>query len=93
LNEQVWGGYLNWELGDRVSTAMDGRIEIRTRETWQRYFDLVAGVGDPAGELRSFGVRFAILFPTRTALIRKLSAAGWASIVRSDQAVVLHRAE
>lgn len=91
LNEQVWGGFLVWDLGDRVSTAMDGRIEIRSRETWQRYFDLMAGRGDPVAELARSHVDWALLFPDRKMLMDKLLAEGWTVTLRSDEGVLLHR--
>jgi len=89
LNEQVWGGYLAYELGDRIEIAMDGRLEIRDRATWAGYFDLLHGEGSPAEELARQGVRYAALHPSRTELRKKLQDAGWQAIVSSDQGVLL----
>ena len=89
LNEQVWGGYLAYRLGDRIQTAMDGRLEIRDRETWSRYFGLLHGDGDPAAELAAEGVGWAALAPTREALVDKLTDAGWIIDHRSAQALLL----
>jgi len=91
LNEQVWGGYLSWSLGDRIQTAMDGRIEIRSRDTWQRYFDLIGGTGDAAEGLAAAGVRWALLLPGRTALTARLEASGWKETYQDEHAIVLHR--
>ena len=89
LNEQVWGGYLAWRLGDRVRTAMDGRIEIRSRQTWVEYFALMHGEQDPAARLDRAGVRWAALAPHRESLVRELQDAGWALELATDRAVLL----
>ncbi len=91
LNEQVYGGYLTYRLGDRVETAMDGRIEIRDRATWAGYFGLLHGDDDPAAELASHGVAWAVLLPQRDVLIAKLRAAGWVTKLATAEAVLLHR--
>jgi hypothetical protein len=91
LNEQVWGGYLSYRLGDRVQTAMDGRLEIRSRATWVSYFSLMHGDGDPAAELAARNVGWAALSPERDNLVADLVAAGWTiELQRTDQ-VLLHR--
>ena len=91
LNEQVWGGYLEWALDGRVIPAIDGRIEIRTRQTWEGYFDLMGGTGDSAKQLSDSGVEWAALFSTRTALIGQLKAAGWTQVLATSEGVLLHR--
>jgi hypothetical protein len=91
LNEQVWGGYLSYRLGDRIETAMDGRLEIRDRATWARYFDLMHGEGDPAAELTSNGVGWAILSPDRAALLGDLTEAGWVTELETPDAVLLRQ--
>jgi hypothetical protein len=92
LNEQVWGGYLSYRLGDRVETAMDGRLEIRSRATWIGYFALMHGDGDPAAELKSHNVTWAALKPDRDALAAALLAAGWTVELRTADQVLLHHA-
>ena len=57
FNEQVWGGYLAYRLADRLETAMDGRIEIRSRETWTSYFAILHGERRPGGVARCVGRR------------------------------------
>ncbi|HEX6140022.1 MAG TPA: hypothetical protein VF013_06095 [Candidatus Limnocylindria bacterium] len=89
LNEQVWGGYLDYRLGRRAETAMDGRLEIRDTATWSRYFDWLHGEPGTAEDLAAAGVRFAILLPERQALIEMLSGAGWSSVLVTSQAVLL----
>jgi hypothetical protein len=89
LNEQVWGGYLDYALGGHVETAMDGRIEIRDRATWSRYFSLMRGEDDPPAELASNDVRWALLAPGREGLIRALNDAGWTTVGRDAQGILL----
>ena len=91
LNEQVWGGYLSYRLGDRIETAMDGRLEIRDRATWARYFSLMHGEGDPAVELAANGVGWAVLSPERDALLATLADAGWVIELETPDALLLRQ--
>jgi hypothetical protein len=91
LNEQVWGGYLSYRLGDRIETAMDGRLEIRDRATWAWYFGLMHGDGDPAAELASNGVGWAVLSPDRDALLADLAEAGWITELETPDALLLRQ--
>ena len=90
LNEQVWGGYLSYRLGERIETAMDGRLEIRERATWVAYFDLLHAEGDPVAELRQQEVTWAALDPSRTQLVAALTAAGWETVGSTPQGTLLH---
>lgn len=92
VNEQTWGGYLAYRLPGRVLIAMDGRLEIRTADTWRWWFALMNGEGDPAATLRENGVAWAVLSERRTALIAELRAAGW-TLEADDAAGVLLRAQ
>jgi hypothetical protein len=91
LNEQVWGGYLSYRLADRIETAMDGRLEIRDRATWAWYFDLMHGEGEPAAELASNGVGWAVLSPERDALLASLAEAGWVTELQTPDALLLRQ--
>jgi hypothetical protein len=91
LNEQVWGGYLSYRLGDRIETAMDGRLEIRSRATWVSYFELMHGDGDPAAELAARELAWAALSPERDDLVMDLLAAGWTIELQGADQVLLHR--
>ena len=86
LNEQVWGGYLVHRLG--VLNAMDGRLEIRSQDTWAWYFDVMQGEGDPAAELAANDVAWALIGVDRTELRDALESAGW-SVADSDAYAVL----
>ena len=89
LNEQVWGGYLAWDLKGSVEPAMDGRIEIRSEQTWRDYFSLMAGQDSTVDRLRAAQVTWAALFTTRTSLVAELSAAGWHEVARAGDGVLL----
>ena len=91
LNEQVWGGYLAHRLWPRVETAMDGRLEIRSRDEWASYFTLMQGRDDPAGALAARGVRWAIIGSQRGELRSELEHAGW-SVIADDGYATLLRA-
>lgn len=93
LNEQVWGGYLAYRLGDRLETAMDGRIEIRDRETWSWYFAIMRGEGDAPAVLAASGVTWAALMPQRETLIGVLTDAGWVEVHADRQGVLLRAPE
>ena len=90
LNEQVWGGYVEWASDGRIVPAIDGRIEIRTRQTWEDYFALMDGSGDPAQRLRDAHVTWAALFKTRTRLIEALYVGGWQPVAQSADGVLVH---
>jgi hypothetical protein len=91
LNEQVWGGYLDWRLGVRVETAMDGRLEIRDRETWAAYFAVLRGEDDPVGTLAGSGVTWVALHPGRDALVSELRAGGWEVVLEAPEGCLLRR--
>jgi hypothetical protein len=89
LNEQVWGGYIAYRLRDVVQTAMDGRIEVRDRATWQAYFDLMRGEGDPAAELADDSVEWALLAAERETLVERLTVAGWRTVATDAHGVLM----
>jgi hypothetical protein len=89
LNEQVWGGYLAYRLGDRLETAMDGRIEIRERDTWSWYFAILRGEGDPPTALAALDVTWAAVMPQREALIGALIDSGWRQVHADEQGILL----
>jgi hypothetical protein len=91
LNEQVWGGYLAYRLGDRLQTAMDGRLEIRDRATWVAYFSLMSGRDDAAATLAAADVRWAAVGDRREALTASLLAAGWRIELDAPDGLLLHR--
>jgi hypothetical protein len=91
LNEQVWGGYLAYRLGDRLKTAMDGRLEIRDRATWVAYFTMMNGRDDPASALAAADVHWAALSDRRDALTTALLAAGWRIELDAPDGLLLHR--
>ena len=93
FNEQVWGGYLAYRLADRLETAMDGRIEIRSRDTWTSYFAILHGEDDPAGLLAESGVEWALVRNDRDELIAALDTAGWEVVEQSDRGILMRGPE
>ena len=89
LNEQEWGGYLAYRLWPDVETAMDGRLEIRSLATWDRYFSLMRGREDPVRSLAAQMVRWALISPERTALLGALEGAGWELVHDDDYSLLL----
>jgi hypothetical protein len=88
LNEQVWGGYLAYRI-PRIATAMDGRLEIRSRETWAQYFALIQGRDDPAGELAARNVTWVLIGTDRDALRAALDDEGWRVVDEDDYAILM----
>ena len=68
---------------------MDGRLEIRSRDTWAWYFELMRGEGDPAAELAANDVSWALVNRERGPLRAELEAAGWAVADEDGYAVLL----
>jgi len=89
LNEQVWGGYLAYRLWPRALTAMDGRLEIRSRDVWTEYFALMQGRDDPAAKLAALDVSWTLVRPQRSTLVTALLSAGWVTVGRDDYAILL----
>jgi hypothetical protein len=81
---------LAYRLGERIETAMDGRLEIRDRATWVAYFDLLHAEGDPVASLRQQEVTWAALDPSRAQLVSVLVAAGWEIVGSTPQGTLLH---
>ena len=91
LNEQVWGGYLAHRMWPQLETAMDGRLEIRSRSTWDSYFSLMQARDDPSAVLAERGVGWALIGVDRGPLRGELEGAGW-EVLRDDGYAVLLRA-
>ena len=91
LNEQVWGGYLAHRLWPELQTAMDGRLEIRSRDEWATYFGLMQGRDEPAAQLEARGIGWVLVGEGRDALRNALTAAGW-EMVADDGYATLFRA-
>ena len=68
---------------------MDGRIEVRDRSTWQAYFGLMRGEGDPAAELADNGVEWALLASDRDALFERLIMDGWRTVATDAHGVLM----
>ena len=70
--------------------AVDSRTELFTREVWDRYEQVAAGVEGWDDQLEAWGVRFVVTLPKDIASDR-LVTAGWRELYRDvDGAVYTH---
>jgi hypothetical protein len=72
-----------------METSMDGRLEIRSRDTWAEYFALMQGRSDPAGALAVRNVTWALIGTDRGALRGALDEAGWQVVDEDEYAVLM----
>ena len=82
LNNQAWGGYLEWRLGDQYRTLLDGRTQVFSPEFWQ-----AAYFSTPQQRQRFLSAvpADAAIVPARNSLFREsLSELGW-TVAYSDQ--------
>jgi hypothetical protein len=68
---------------------MDGRLEIRDRETWVSYFALLHGDGDPGATLAKEGVTWVAVRQNRGDLIYKLRRSGWQVALTAPEGLLL----
>ena len=81
INEFNWGGYLEWRLGDRYQTLMDGRTQLFSREFWTEIC-----LGDAASRRRAVEHAdgdIAILPSGKSDLADTLHDLGW-RVIWSD---------
>jgi hypothetical protein len=89
FNEQAWGGYLAFRLGDRARTFIDGRIEVPTFAVWETYFQVINGVPSAPATLERLGVRWTIVRDSHARLIAGLIGNGWTVVGRTQGGVLL----
>ena len=83
----TWGGFLEWRLGGRFQTLMDGRTQLFTPEFWN-----AAALGSPAQRRK-----FLAATPADAAIVRAghspmgdaLIGLNWKTVFRDDFARVL----
>lgn len=90
FNPQVWGSWLEYAV-PKTLVAVDSRIELFTRDVWDRYERVAAGVGDWQGQLDSWDVRFVLTLARDTAFAERLEAGGWREVYRDDEGAVYVR--
>jgi hypothetical protein len=87
IDEFSWGGYLGWRLGGQYQVLLDGRTQLYTAEFWHSlYLDC-----EDARRRYLAGVRAdaAVLPLKKSSFHDALSALGWRSVYKDDQAEVL----
>jgi hypothetical protein len=87
INEFSWGGYLEWRLGDRYQTLLDGRTQLFVPEFWKCTY-----LGRPAERQRflaQLGADAAVL-PTHNSVFHdSLAHLGWTTAYRDDRSEVM----
>lgn len=78
LNDQAWGGYLDWAAWPRHQPFLDGRIELHPTQVWLDYLDIVF----PTTRWRSLLDRYAISY----AVLSKADEAELVADLRGDPA-------
>ncbi len=87
INEFSWGGYLEWRLGDRYQTLLDGRTQLFVPEFWKCTY-----LGQPAERERFLGElgADAAILPTHNSIFHdSLSHLGWHTAFRDDRSEVM----
>jgi hypothetical protein len=87
INELTWGGYLEWRLGDRFQTLMDGRTQLFAPEFWNT---LALGSADQRRAfLAATHADAAIVRVNHNSFGKLLTDLGWQIAYRDDFAEVL----
>jgi len=85
--ELTWGGFLEWRLGDRFQTLMDGRTQLFAPEFWR-----VAALGSPDQRkklLADTHADAAVVRAGHGAFGQILTELNWKTVYRDDFAEVL----
>ncbi|MGD0770642.1 MAG: hypothetical protein ABSB42_20860 [Tepidisphaeraceae bacterium] len=85
--EWPWGGFLEWRLGDRFQTLMDGRTQLFAPEFWS-----VAALGSPDQRkelLAATRADAAVVRAGHGAFGQILTELNWKTVYRDDFAEVL----
>ena len=87
INEFTWGGYLEWRLGDRFQTLLDGRTQVFSGDFWRATY--LNGSQPRRRFLANVEADAAILPASGSAFRSTLLSLGWKAVYRDDTAVVL----
>jgi len=87
LNEFTWGGYLEWSLGTRYQTLMDGRTQLFSPGFWNS--TMLGSADDRAHFLSSTPADAAILRTSKSKIEPVLTHLGWKIVYRDQFAEVL----
>jgi hypothetical protein len=93
LNDQGWGGYLEWAAWPKHEVFLDGRIELHPTQVWFDYLDIVFPSARWRSLLDQYGIGYMVWNkaeePDLVADLR--SDAAWHLDYEDDQAVVFSR--
>lgn len=87
LNEFDWGGYLEWQLGSRYQTLLDGRTQVFPPQFWQTIY-----LSDDTSRRQFFAstpADAAVLPAEKSVFKSSLVQLGWKVVHKDDRAEVL----
>jgi hypothetical protein len=94
LNDQNWGGYLEWATWPRHQVFLDGRIELHPPQVWFDYLDVVFPGARWRALLDQYDISYLVLskdeHPDLVTAVRETP--DWRLDYEDDQAVVFSRA-
>jgi hypothetical protein len=85
--EFTWGGYLEWRLGNKFQTLMDGRTQLFSAEFWN-----TVALGSPQNRRTYFATNpadAAILRTSKNPFAEPLTDLGWKIVYKDEFAEVL----
>jgi hypothetical protein len=93
LNNQSWGGYLEWAIWPKHQVLLDGRIELHPPQVWFDYLDIVFPSARWRALVDQYGIGYAVLSKSEQSdLVADLRAEpAWRLDYEDDQAVVFTR--
>jgi hypothetical protein len=86
INEFNWGGYLEWRLGDKYQTFLDGRTQLFAPEFWRATY--LGSDEDAARAIAAADADVAILPARKPRFGPVMSSLGWRSVYRDEIAEV-----
>jgi len=93
LNDQNWGGYLEWAAWPRHQVFVDGRFELHPPQVWFDYLDIVFPSARWSALLEKYNISYLVLSKDEhaelVADVRKTP--NWRLDYEDDQAVVFSR--
>jgi hypothetical protein len=93
LNNQTWGGYLEWATWPEHEVFLDGRIELHPPRVWFDYLEMTFPTAHWRALIDQYGIDYAVLSKLeQTDLINDLRVdPGWRLDYEDDAAVVFTR--
>lgn len=93
LNDQNWGGYLEWAAWPRHQVFLDGRFELHPPQVWFDYLDIVFPGAHWPALLDQYNISYLVLSKDEHAdfVADVRQTRGWRLDYEDDQAVVFSR--